>query len=209
MLIQRRFIIALSLLLGIAAFLPAVLDAESYIGSDMSLSDGLWVYKPETGGGRDGHGFVGIGITDAKTLPSTPNGTVTTPNLAIVGNMRLHGSLTIRDYVTVDTATPASIDWRRSNNQELQLGGTAGAWTINFGAPPPGPTTLTLLIRYTATSGTYGDFTWTATSSSVKWPQGIKPVLSTPNAVGRNKIDIINFFYDGISYYGVKGFGTL
>ena len=174
--------------------------ATSYVGDEMSISDGLMVYRKVTA--RDGSGFVGIGMTDPKEylLP-------TTPNLGIVGSMRIHGSFSSgENYNNSNT-----VDWRKGNNQRLDING-AGTQIINFLNPPQGSAILTLSLRYTAVAnGSF--FTWQTAGvvqspPGVIWPLGELPIMSS-SLTGSDRIDTVFFFYDANRrvYYGVRSYG--
>ena len=166
-------------------------SSVSYVGDEMSISDGLMVYRKVNG--RPGAGFVGIGMTDPQQylLPSTPN-------LGIAGSMRIHGSFSSGEVF----GTTGAIDWRKGNNQQIQIG--SGVTTFAFTAPQ-GTAVLTLKIRYND-GITFGDFTW---DQLVNWPLGEKPIMSTSNAEA-NRSDTVFFFYDANRrvYYGVRSYGN-
>lgn len=170
----------------------------SYVGDEMSISDGLMVYRKVNN--RSGAGFVGIGMTDPPQylLPSTPN-------LGIVGSMRTHGSFSSGEVSGEVFGTTSAIDWRKGNNQQIQIG--AGVTTFAFTAPQ-GTAVLTLKIRYNDGS-TFGDFTWGASPATVKWTLGEKPIMSG-SLTGTDRSDTVFFFYDANRrvYYGVRSYGN-
>lgn len=79
------------------------------------------------------------------------------------------------------------INWTAGNKQKVTL---SGATTLVFTAPT-GPTSLSLEL---VSAGSYA----TTFPASVLWPSGTAPSLS----VGSEDVDIVNFFYNGTSYYG-------
>jgi hypothetical protein len=191
----KRWIGMISITCGLAIGVAglAVDAATSYVGDEMSISDGLMVYRKV--GSRDGSGFVGIGMTDPKEylLP-------TTPNLGIAGDMRIHGSLSQGEIFGV---TPTTIDWKKGNNQQF----LAAQYQSEFiFSPPQGTSILTLNVRYNNSAG-YLAFKW---PSNVKWPLGEKPIMSTANITAADHSDTIFFFYDANRqvYYGVRSYGN-
>lgn len=193
----KRWIGIMSIAFGcVVGVMGLTVDGSvSYVGDEMSISDGLMVYRKVTPN-REGAGFVGIGMTDPQQylLPSTPN-------LGIAGSMRIHGSFSSGEVF----GTTGTIDWRKGNNQQIQIG--SSVTTFAFTAPQ-GTAVLTLKIRYNDGS-TFGDFTWGALPATVHWPLGEKPIMSTSNAEA-NRSDTVFFFYDANRrvYYGVRSYGN-
>jgi len=178
-------------------------SATSYIGSDLSIADGALVYQPDRN--RNGEGFVGIGLSNVNALVLGG-----TPNMAVSGNLRVHGSFSVAEVAQVlsQTSGTITVDWRKSNNQRVDFAAAWAGGTATFAFTNPNGTGIyTLQLRYTNTSSTFGAFSW---PSSVKWPLGEAPVLSTPNLTTNDHTDTIYFFYEGgaAKYYGVRGFGN-
>lgn len=192
----KRWIGIMSIAFGcVVGVMDLTVDGSvSYVGDEMSISDGLMVYRKVNG--RPGAGFVGIGMTDPQQylLPSTPN-------LGIAGSMRIHGSFSSGEVF----GTTSAIDWRKGNNQQIQIG--ADVTTFAFTAPQ-GTAVLTLKIRYNDGS-TFGDFTWGASPATVIWPLGEKPIMSG-SLTGTDRSDTVFFFYDANRrvYYGVRSYGN-
>lgn len=188
----------ISITCGLAIYVAGLtIDAAtSYVGDEMSISDGLMVYRKVTS--RDGSGFVGIGMTEAREylLP-------TTPNLGVAGSMGLHGAFSQGEIGLGVGSTSPAIDWRQGNNQQMRIDGNTPTFTFTA---PQGTSILTLNLRYN-NSASYGAFTWPAT---VKWPLGEKPIMSTAGITANDHSDTVFFFYDanrGV-YYGVRGYGN-
>ena len=195
----KRWIGMISITCGIAIGVAVGgIDATtSYVGDEMSISDGLLVYRKVTS--REGAGFVGIGMTDPKEY------LISTPNLGIGGDMRIHGSFSSGVYKN----SLNTVDWSKGNNQRLDISGT-GAKTITFSNPPEGTAILTLKLSYA--SDVTGAFTWSASPAAVHWPLGQSPILSTSNSglTGGEHSDTVFFFYDANRkvYYGVRSYGN-
>ena len=84
-----------------------------------------------------------------------------------------------------------TMDWRLGNKFFFTFG--AFNETFTFTAPS-NPCNILLVLKQDGTGSRTA--TWPV---AVKWPGGTAPTLST----GANKIDIISFYFDGTSYYGV------
>ena len=83
-----------------------------------------------------------------------------------------------------------TIDWSKSTKARVNLGGNIVFAFTN----PPMPTTLILVLIQDGTGSR--TVTW---PSGIKWADKTSPVLST----AANSIDIVSFYYDGTSYYGM------
>jgi len=95
---------------------------------------------------------------------------------------------------TLQTATgdgTTTIDWKLGNKFKFTFGSQNETFTFTA---PSNPCNLLLMLVQDSTGGRTA--TW---PSGVKWPGGTAPTLST----GANAVDIISFWYDGTSYYGV------
>lgn len=84
-----------------------------------------------------------------------------------------------------------TIDWKLGNKDFHTFG--AQNETFVFTAPT-NPCNILLVLKQDSTGSR--TVTWPA---AVKWPGGTAPTLTTAG----NSIDIIAFYYDGTSYYGV------
>ena len=90
--------------------------------------------------------------------------------------------------------------WKQGNKLDITL--ASGSQNITFDtAHPLGGCNLTLKLTQpsSGSAGTVG--TWTATGGGydIKWAGGSAPTLSTAN----NAIDILSFYFDGSTYFGV------
>lgn len=173
----------------------------SYMGSDLSISDGLLVYTPQAS--RDGDGYVGIGLSNVNAYLLSA-----TPNLGIAGTVRIKGAVSnIENVIVTSSSTTVPVDWRNGNNQRVKF--TAFVTPKFTFVPPNGTASLTLQINYpngSSFSSTPG-FSW---DDKVKWPGNASPTYSTTALSSGPHFDIFYFFYEagrGV-YYGVKGVAT-
>lgn len=176
----------------------------SYMGSDLSISDGLLVYTPqptENAISRDGHGYVGIGLSNVNAYLLSA-----TPNLGIAGTVRIKGAVSNIENVIVTSNSPVEVDWRTGNNQRVNL--TAAITPTFTFVPPNGTSSLTLQINYLP-STSYGNITWQP-ADKVKWPNNSAPYLAISNSAAVPRFIIIHFFYEagrGV-YYAMRGVTT-
>lgn len=84
-----------------------------------------------------------------------------------------------------------TIDWNNGQKQTITLAGNITTLTLTA---PAGVGNFLLRIVQDATGSR--TITW---PSSVKWPGGTAPTLSS----GPNQEDIVTFYYNGTNYYGV------
>ncbi|GAH23886.1 unnamed protein product, partial [marine sediment metagenome] len=91
------------------------------------------------------------------------------------------------------TATDGSttIDWKLGNKFEFTFDDENQTFTFTA---PTNPCNLVLVLIQDVTGSRTAD--WPGT---VKWADGTAPTLSTAG----DSIDIVSFYYDGTSYYGV------
>lgn len=89
-----------------------------------------------------------------------------------------------------DSGAADTIDWTKGNKQKSKLTNNC---TFTFTAPGGQCNLILKLIQDDTGSRTV---TWPA---SVKWPQGNAPTLTTD----ADAVDIVAFYYDGVSYYGM------
>ena len=89
-----------------------------------------------------------------------------------------------------DSGAADTVDWGVGNKQKSTLTSNC---TFTFTAPD-GPCNLILELHQDANGSR--TVTWPGT---VVWPDGTAPVLST----GVNAIDVIAFFWNGTSYFGI------
>jgi hypothetical protein len=100
--------------------------------------------------------------------------------------------VTFTGFSVSATTSSTSVDW--TNGQKCHLG-LSSTTTISFTAPGQTWEKCNLLMKISHVSAG-NSITW---PSSVKWPGGTAPTLST----GINDVDIISFYFDGTNYYGV------
>ena len=111
---------------------------------------------------------------------------------ADVGNQALTNIKTISfNSIPALTTTSGSISINWANAQNYQQNEPTGSITYTF-SPPPGPCHLQLLVASDGTS-TAQTFVWPA---SVKW-------LTYTWVAQANKASIINFWYDGTTYWAM------
>jgi hypothetical protein len=91
-------------------------------------------------------------------------------------------------------STTSTIDWQSGKTYRVVLG---GAITFNFVAPPG---TCNLILKLVQDGTGSRNPAWPA---AVKWAGGAEPTWSTAAAA----IDLVSFYYDGTSYYGVGATG--
>lgn len=93
--------------------------------------------------------------------------------------------------------TSFTVDWSKGNTQTITL--TSASFTFTFTNPTPGMH-LTLEVAQDA-SGNRG--TTLAFPGTVKWSNGVAPILSTT----ASKIDLLGFIWDGTQYLGFTSLG--
>ena len=178
------------------------LDANSDITLDAD-GDNITMKAGSTGSGLD---FIQSGAGDytIKNLSNNRDvifnvndGTVDTEVMRVDGST---SSLKVAKivYFTAETANTiadgatGAIDWNVSQKQKVTITGTG--ITCNFTNPPG---VCNLLLKVVQGDGSDIIATW---DSDIKWPTNdTVPTLST----GNGDIDIISFYFDGTSYYGV------
>ena len=131
---------------------------------------------------------VNVTTLNATTLVNTATANVTTLNATTIVN----------PSITNFTETPVSIG-NSGTTQTLSLAnGTFQSVTLNGNCTFTMPTatngkSFILIVTQDATGGR------TATFTSVKWPAGSAPTITTTASTGR---DILAFFSDGTNWYG-------
>ncbi len=113
----------------------------------------------------------------------------TTPELGGELDCGAHSIGFTQQLTTGDGTT--TIDWKLGNKFKFTFGAQNDTFTFTA---PSNPCSLTLVLIQDGTGSRTA--TWPA---NVKWAGGSAPTLST----GANAIDIISFYYDGSSFYGV------
>lgn len=94
-----------------------------------------------------------------------------------------------------NSGTAKTINWTTGISHKVTLTGNC-AFTFTA---PPGACWLQLRLTQDATGSRLA--TWPA---SVKWAGGVAPILTTTPTTG---IDIVTFWYDGTTYYGIATLG--
>lgn len=121
-----------------------------------------------------------------KSVIMDPTDVVVLTNDALTGIK----TASFNSQTTIATTTGAiTVDWTTAQNQKQTE--PTGTITYTFTAPP-GPCHLQLLI----------DSDGTSTAQTFVWP-GTVIWLGTTWAAVNNKKSVINFWYDGTSYYAV------
>lgn len=115
----------------------------------------------------------------------------TTPQLG--GDLDANGNAVgdATEHDNGNSGTSDTIDWGNGNFQKSTLTGNC---TYTFTAPSVKGRFQLMLVQDATGSRTV---TW---PSSVKWPGGTAPTLST----AANAIDIVTLYYDGTDYYAVE-----
>ncbi|MGE4169664.1 MAG: hypothetical protein AB7F28_02980 [Candidatus Margulisiibacteriota bacterium] len=141
-------------------------------------------------------GNIVVDWDNISNKPSIPTSNSTTSNIALItNNLVVTGNLVAQKgvYITQqDNGSSAAIDWTSSTRQKITLATTNPTFTFTA---PPQPGMLMLIVYYSASSSLSPS--WPA---NVKWPSGTVPTLS--GTIGKN--DIIQFYYDGTSYFGLS-----
>lgn len=129
------------------------------------------------------------GVVDANSVQTLTNKTLTDPDL---DNSDLTGIRTATFGVQIVLATTSgavTVDWTLGQHQKQTE--PTGSITYTFTAPV-GPCHLQLLI----------DSDGTSTAQTIVWPAEVVWLGVTWTAVN-NKKAIINFWYDGTSYFAM------
>ncbi len=118
---------------------------------------------------------VGIGISNIHTKLEVNGSTMT-------------NTLVNKAVYTNSSSSNVTINWNNGNKQQITLGHNV---TFSFTAPSYGIGSFSLILIQDGTGGR--TVTW---PSSVKWPAGVAPTLSTSSG----NIDMITCLYDGTDY---------
>jgi hypothetical protein len=97
-------------------------------------------------------------------------------------------------YVSTLFTTTVTLDWNKSNVQEIILAN--GGQTFTFANPQSGGRYV--LILQQPSSGAAGTVTW----PTIKWTGGVAPTLTAT----KNKKDVISIIYDGTDYLGTTSY---
>ena len=147
---------------------------------------------------------INVTTLNASSLVNTATVNVTTLNATSLVNTAtanvttLNATTIVNPSITNFTETPVSIG-NSGTTQTLSLAnGTFQSVTLNGNCTFTMPTatngkSFILIVTQDATGGR------TATFTSVKWPAGSAPTITTTASTGR---DILAFFSDGTNWYG-------
>jgi hypothetical protein len=135
-------------------------------------------------------GSVDLTTDVTGVLPIANGGTNSSVGSPTFDDMQITGHVYFDGEVdNGNSGASKTIDWTAGNNQKIT---TTGDCTLTF-TPPTGLCHLTLTIIHEASATPY-TYTYPAT---VKWADGSKFV--TANTTGA--VDIVNFYWNGTSYY--------
>lgn len=149
--------------------------------------------------GTTGNVLTSTGTTWSSQAPGAASGNITLGNTTIslggtatsVGNLTLTNT-TVTNYTetrfTANSSTAITLNLTNGTMQDITLTGSA---TITMPTATAGKS-FVLLLRSGAGS-------YTVTWSTVKWPGGTAPTVTTT----ASRLDIYSFFSDGTNWYGV------
>lgn len=150
----------------------------------------------------------GAAMTVAKIQTTTVSGTTGTTNVvfsasptltgtAVLASATISGSLKNGNYNMQagetnigNSSTSFAVDWSANSAQLITM--TGNVTSITFSNPQTGGS---YLLRVATGAGS---FTATGWPGGVKWAGGTAPTITAT----ASKVDLINFYYDGTSYYG-------
>ncbi len=164
-------------ILSVLVALTTRIFSVSYIGDEMSIDSGQFVYQ------RSGS-KVGLGTSNPIN------------NFTVSGDVRVRGIAMMAERAHSSVAT--GIDWRFGNKLvvDVPFNSNSPTLTLAFSNNPPGPALLSLRV-FMNNDGLVRNLV--ITGASVRWPLGTPPVLSGYNAV-------IYFYFDGTQYFGIRSF---
>lgn len=153
-----------------------------------------------------------VGTTDTQTLT---NKTLTTPVISTISNTGTITLPTSTDTLvgraTTDTLTNKTLTNPAINNYVegvVAIGNSSTAQTLLLTSGTFQTCTLTGNCTFTMPANVAGKSfilllktgagSFTSTFTSVKWPAGIAPTITTTAA----RMDVLNFFADGTNWYG-------
>jgi hypothetical protein len=155
-------------------------SADTYLNSDNGLGIGTNTPNPSYGVDISGDVNTDAAYRVADTVVFTVNLDLTNVRTANFA----------QEYDNGSQGTSYTVDWNNGQKQTVTL--TANT-TLSFTAPA-GVGNFLLRVVQDGTGSRV--VTW---PGSVLWAGGSAPVLST----GANAVDIVTFYYNGTSYYGV------
>jgi hypothetical protein len=133
-------------------------------------------------------------VVDTNKLVVIDTGDIGIGTSSIDAKLEVNGSMMANTMVnkslyTASSGTDITINWNNGNKQKIVLGHNIN---FTFTAPSSGVGSFTLILKQDS-NGSRVINSW---PSSVKWPGGTAPVLST----GPNKVDVVTCIYDGTDY---------
>ena len=175
-------------------------SAPAFVGTDTTSG----IYFPTTAqvafsiSGSQVGLITSTGLSNVATINVTTLNASSLVNTATVNVTTLNATTIVNPSITNFTETPVSIG-NSGTTQTLSLAnGTFQSVTLNGNCTFTMPTvtngkSFILIVTQDATGGR------TATFTSVKWPAGSAPTITTTASTGR---DILAFFSDGTNWYG-------
>ncbi len=163
------------------------------IGGDLDLTGTATITSNITAAAYDGiiaTNLVDLSATESITGAWSMSSLLATGGSAVLTNVQGTAIYFNGEYNLGDLdSSPSTIDWQTGNKQAMIVNNTAVL--LAFTAPT-GVCNLILKVTQGTTATTV---TW---PSSVLWPAGTAPTLSTTAA----DIDVLSFYFDGSSYFG-------
>lgn len=142
-----------------------------------------------------------VATTVAKIQGTTVSGVTGTGNVVLSASPTMSGTTTMAaavapasyhldaaEYDAGNSSTTQTITWSNGSVQKSTLTGNV---TYTFASPVTGGA---YLLKVATGAGSF-TATWPA---AVKWSGGTAPTIT----VTASKVDLINFYYDGTTYYG-------
>ena len=130
------------------------------------------------------HQHTGSGDGAQMVTGSISNNAITTAKLS--KNIGVNQATAL-----VPSGTSQTIDFNEGNTQFLSLGSATGTVVLTLSNPEAGSYYWIWITQ----GATPRSLTWPA---SVKWPQGVAPILSTTNG----NVDLVWLYYTGSEYRG-------
>lgn len=169
------------------------LDTTSYLSGSVSLTTGVTGTLPVTNGGTGITSF-GTGIATFLGTPSSANLASAITDETGSGALVFGTNPTITNYVEAvvaigNSGTSKTIDLTSGTVQTVTLTGNC---TFTMPTATAGKSFILIVVQDSTGSRT-------ATFTSVKWPSGTAPTITTTASTGR---DILTFVSDGTNWYG-------
>lgn len=169
------------------------LDTTSYLSGSVSLTTGVTGTLPVANGGTGITSF-GTGIATLLGTPSSANLASAITDETGSGALVFGTNPTITNYVEAvvaigNSGTLKTIDLTSGTVQTVTLTGNC---TFTMPTATAGKSFILIVVQDSTGSRT-------ATFTSVKWPSGSSPSITTTATTGR---DILTFVSDGTNWYG-------